>query len=718
MIVVWKNHARWLVGLGLLSVTLATYWGVLTCDFINYDDNKYLTDNPYVRGGLTLPGLRWAFNIGYAGNWHPLTWLSHMMDWQLFGPAPRWHHLTNLVLHLANTLLLFGLLRRMTGALWRSTMVAALFGLHPLHVESVAWVAERKDLLSTFFFLLTLWAYAIYAASRSTLYAQRSRRFYLLALCSFALALMSKPMAVSLPFILLLLDYWPLKRVKYAAGKPFSFILHHSSFIILDKLPFFALAIGSGAVTVLAQRRGGAVVPIDALPLVARCSNAVVSYLRYAGKLFWPHDLAVIYPYVYHWPVWLAAGAALLLLATSWLALRLRRQAPYFPVGWFWYVVTLVPVIGLVQVGEQAIADRYTYIPSIGFFVMICWAAPQLLAGWPPRRPVLGLTAAAVLCACAVLGRSQVAYWRDSVSLFQHAVAVTHDNGIAHTALGAGLAARNRLDEAIDQYQLALQLNPGYGLAHNNWGLALARLGRYDEAVAHYRSALAINPQDVEAHYNLANALNPEYVDEAAVPGTAPNSRPDIEQSRQKYLSTLALDPAHVGAWINLGNLEASTGNYDAAIRCYQDAIRIDPGSAQAHYNLAVTLANPQVRLSGKHEQIVAHFREALRLKPAWLEAMNNLAWIMATSDRSEVRNGAEAVRLATQACELTRYKNALVLGTLDAAYAEAGRFAEATDTAQRGLDLAVAAGETNLAENARARLKLYQAGKPYREGD
>ena len=731
----WKPRRPWFIGLGLLLTTLAVYWGLLNCAFLNYDDNSYVTDNRHVQGGLTLRGLRWAFGVGYAANWHPLTWLSHMADYQLFGANPRGHHLMNLGFHLANTLLLFGLLRRATGALWPSAMVAALFAWHPAHVESVAWVAERKDLLCTCFFLLALSAYARWAevqnqepdalnphhASRTTFHASRFThhvsRFYLLSLGCFALALLSKPMAVSLPFVLLLLDYWPLQRwqVAWHNPKPSAFLRHP---LLLEKLPFFALALVASAVTLLAQGRGGAVVAMADLPFAPRCGNALVSYLRYAGKLLWPHDLAVIYPYVYQWPLWLIGAAAGCLLAISWLALKLRRQAPYLPVGWFWYLGTLVPVIGLVQVGEQAMADRYTYIPSIGFFIMICWAAPQCLGHWPLRKPALALTAAVVLCAGARLTRAQAAYWRDSVSLFEHTIAVTRDNYAAQATLGAGLATSNHLDEAMVHYHTALRLNPRCGLAHVNLGLALSRLGRYDEAAAQYQSALAINPRDVRAHYNLANALNPEFVDEAAVAAPALARRPDIKQSREHYLSTLALDPDCVSAWINLGNLEASAGDHEAAIRGYQGALQTDPLSAQAHYNLAATLTDPLVKLDQKNELVVKHLREAVRLKPDWVEALNNLAWILATHEQKTIRNGADAVRLATRACELTGYQNVRLLGTLDAAYAEAGRFAPAIDTAQKGHALAVTAGENELADAARSRLKLYQAGKPYHQGD
>jgi tetratricopeptide (TPR) repeat protein len=737
-----ENRPVLWASLALLVATLGVYWRVLSCDFINYDDFPYVSRNPHVRAGLTLQSLRWAFNIGYASNWHPLTWLSHMADYQLFGANPRWHHLMNLIFHLANTLLLFGLLRRATGALWPSAMVAALFAWHPAHVESVAWVAERKDLLCTFFFLLALSAYARYAgrsvisnqwsvtsdqksgtpvagkALRTTghrsLITDHRLPFYFLSLGCFALGLMSKPMAVSLPFVLLLLDYWPLRRFELRApGSRIKIALP----LLWEKIPFFALAMVASALTILAQGHAGAVVAMADLPFAPRCGNALVSYLRYAGKLLWPHDLAVIYPYIPQWPLWLIGCAAGWLLAISWLALKLRRQAPYLPVGWFWYLGTLVPVIGLVQVGEQAMADRYTYIPSIGFFMVICWAAPQFLRHWPLRKLALVSSAAVVLCACAWLTRAQAAYWRDSVSLFEHAVAVTRDNYIAHSTLGAGLAARNRLDEAIDHLHIALRLNPGHGGTHDNLGLALARLGRYDEAAVQYHSALMINPRDVRAHYNLANAFNPEFVDEDAVAAPASARKTDIQQAREHYLSTLALDPDFVSARINLGNLEASVGDYDAAIRCYQEALRTDPRSAQAHYDLAATLTDPLVKLDKKNELVVKHLREALRWKPDWVEALNNLAWMLATHAKKEIRNGPEAVRLATRACELTGYQNARVVGTLDAAYAEAGRFAEAIDTARKDCALALAAGENELADAARTRLELYQAGKPFHKG-
>jgi protein O-mannosyl-transferase len=911
-----ENRPVLWASLALLLATLGVYWRVLSCDFINYDDFPYVSRNPHVHAGLTLQSLRWAFNIGYASNWHPLTWLSHIADCQVFGLQPRGHHLTNLIFHVANTLLLFGILKRMTGALWRSMMVAALFALHPAHVESVAWVAERKDVLSTFFFLLTLGAYAGYVEQSkvfrtvtsgpwqvteekaeahrhesevqgskfpATILHPPSWFFYALALLCFILGLMSKPMVVTLPFVLLLLDYWPLRRFELSALEPRPRSLgSRLGSLLLEKAPFFALAILSSVVTILAQRRGGSVVPIEVIALDARCWNALVSCLRYAGKLFWPQNLAVIYPYVREWPSWLIGLAAAFVLGTTWLALKLRRQAPYLPVGWFWYLGTLVPVIGLVQVGEQAMADRYTYIPSIGFFLAIGWAIPQLLGKWPYRRSALAIGAALVLAACSTATCLQLRHWRDGISLFEHALAATENNAVAHATLGLALMDQGKLDQAVAQYEAALQISPDYSLAHNNLGVAFARLGRFDEAMAHYESALQLNPKDAEAHFNLANALNPGYVDTYAIADVVQNHRADAQRSREHYQAALDLYPHYVYARVNWGNLELTLGRPEAAIKQYQEAIRIDPLTALAHFNLGNALAkigktndatvsytravqiepdDPEARFRlanllasqdqfesaiphyqrvlalkpdhfmaccnlggalaklgrlpeasrcfretirirpeypdghaylgqflalqgnleaatkeysealrlepndpdlhrqtalllarqgsmkeavsqfsaaaelrpqdptahyelglaqakiGNTDRAVEHFREAVRLKPDYVEALNNLAWILATHREAAVRNGTEAVRLATWAGVLTGYKEANVLSTLAAAYAEDGRFADAVDAAQQTCELALAAGRKELADTARARLKLYEAAKPYHEG-
>jgi protein O-mannosyl-transferase len=873
----WKSRLPLLIGFMLLLATLALYWPVLHCEFINYDDHPYVVGNSHVHAGLTLQGCRWAFGIGYACNWHPVTWLSHMADCQIFGLDPRGHHLTNLLLHLANTLLLLKVLRRMTGALWPSALVAALFAWHPLHVESVAWVAERKDLLSTWFFLLTLWAYGSYV-EQSKVQSSKSKVRYTLAIFLFALGLMSKPMLVTLPFVLLLLDYWPLRRLELEVPGA---ICRKLCSLLLEKTPFFALSLISCVITLIAQKRGGAVVPLQVIAFDSRCWNALVSWLRYVMKLFWPQDLSVIYPYVLQWPLSLIGLAAAFLVAVTLLALKCRRRAPYFPVGWFWYLGTLVPVIGLVQVGEQAMADRYTYIPSIGVFMIISWAILRMTARWPRWRPALAGGVLLALAACGWTTRLQVRHWRDGVTLFEHALAVTENNAVAHATLGLALMDKGKLAEAVVQYEAALRISPEYSLAHNDLGVALARLGRLDQAIAHYQTALQINPKDAEAHFNLANALNPGFVDTYAVSGAARNHRADAPQAREHYQTALRLYPHYVNAHINWGNLELTVGELEAAITHYQDALRVDPLAALAHFNLGNALAkmgktkealgaytkavsiepgdslarfrlanllvsrgdfeeaiphyrqvvkldprhfaawgnlgsalaqlgeyqealqcfteasriqpdyldahvnlakllaeqgdleaalkecfeclrlepdNPELhrqaalwlgqqgklqdavdhfsvvaRLTpaapgahydlglalfkcGESKRALDHFREALRLKQNYVLAMNNLAWVLATHESKEVRNGAEAVSLATRACVLTTYKEPRVTGTLAVAYAETGQFDKAIEMGERTRELALASSDKHLADEAMARLELFRAGKPYHE--
>jgi protein O-mannosyl-transferase len=911
-----KSGPPLLVGCALVVATLALYWPVLDCDFVNYDDHPYVVGNSPVRAGLTLEGLRWAFGVGYACNWHPVTWLSHMADCEFFSLNPGGHHLTNLLLHLANTLLLFGVLRRMTRGtdtaedsawhaegFWASALVAGLFAVHPLHVESVAWVAERKDLLCTLFFLLTLEAYGRYAECRRKNAVCRSRespagnthppsrftihvsgfrsaasRYYALALLLFTLGLMSKPMLVTLPFVLLLLDYWPLGCWGLKAGDSGRRTLLP---LLLEKLPFFALSTASCVITLVAQQRGGAVVPLQVIPFDARCWNALVSWLRYAAKLVWPQDLSVIYPYVFQWPPWLIGMAVIFLLGGSFLALHWRHSAPYFPVGWFWYLGTLLPVIGLVQVGEQAMADRYTYIPSIGFFILISWAILQLLGRWPRWRAAFALGAVLALAACASATRVQLRYWRDGVALFEHALEVTRNNAVAHATLGLALMDKGKLAEAVEQYEAALRISPEYSLAYNNLGVALARMARFDEAITHYQTALRINPKDAEAHFNLANALNPGFVDTFAVAGAMTNRLTDASRAREHYQAALQLRPRYLNALVNWGNLELTSGNpegaitnyqkalqmnslaalahlnlgnalaklgrtndaihaytraveiepedslarfrlanllasqsklkpaivhyrrglkqapghfvawcnlgsalatlgeYDEAARCFREATRIQPDYPDAHLNLAQLLAqqgnlqdalkecsealraqpdDPDVQRqaalwlsqlgrtreavlhfsavaklrpdnpgahydlglalirSGQSEEAPAHFREALRLKPDYVLAINNLAWVLAAHEKAAVRNGAEAVSLATRACVLTGFKEPQLTGTLDVAYAETGQYEKAIEMAERTRELALAAGQRKLADAAVARLRLYRAGQPYRE--
>jgi tetratricopeptide (TPR) repeat protein len=554
----------------LLAVTVAAiYWQTLTFKFTNYDDQTYVTENTHVQAGLTADGVKWAFTTLSGSNWHPLTWLSHMLDWQIYGNRPGLHHLTNGLIHLLNAILLFFILSRMTGSVWRSAFVAALFAVHPLHVESVAWVAERKDVLSALFWILTMGAYARYARSPSV-------KRYLPVLLLLALGLMAKPMLVTLPFALLLLDYWPLRRLK---GNFWA--------LLLEKMPLIALAAASSVVTYVAQQKGGSVAALQALPLDRRVSNAIISYVTYMGRMFWPLHLAVFYPSSHEaFQVRLVAGAAFILVALTAFAILQRKKQPYVAVGWLWYVGTLVPVIGLVQVGEQATADRYTYIPLIGLFLAIAWLAPALIprtkrrwrksesdaAATGTKEIVLAGTAVAVVLALTVAARVQAGYWRDSIALFSHALAVTTDNEVAHNNLGLALADDGRTKEAAQQYQEALKVSPTDPDANYNFGLALAGQRRYEQAAEHYRISLKSRPNSPKALDSLGTAL-------------------------------------------------AMLGHPDRAIDCYRKSLELDSDNARAHNNLANALFK-----QGQLDESVLEYRAALRLKPDLKEAHSNLS--------------------------------------------------------------------------------------------
>jgi tetratricopeptide (TPR) repeat protein len=525
-----KTDRRSVILCVLLTVaTVGAYWQVCHCQFLNFDDPDYVTENFMVQRGFCLEGWRWAFSTGHASNWHPLTWLSHMLDCQLYGLNPAAHHATNLLFHTLNSLLLFGLLKQMTGAYWRSAFVAALFALHPIHVESVAWVSERKDVLSTFFGLLTIWVYAAYGweskvhslkskvaggpatqlATRSTQHVSRLAfhvsHLYFLALLLFACSLMSKPMLVTLPFVLLLLDYWPLGRLslpfqrietQHATRNTHPVTPQHSPSpslrLLLEKLPFLALSLASCVVTVLAQRSGGALSELTAASIGPRFANAVVSYLRYLRKILWPDDLAVWYPPA-SWRHWEVSGAVFILLALTLLALWAAHRRPYLTVGWLWFAGTLIPVIGLVQVGSQSMADRYAYIPSIGFFIAVSWSLCDLTRErvW---RLVLSVAGACILLASAWLTALQVRYWQDSVSLFTRALAVTENDELAHERLGEALLREHKLGEAKAQFLSALRLAPRFAEAHYGLGLVLQAEDRPAETIAHWRIALQLKP--------------------------------------------------------------------------------------------------------------------------------------------------------------------------------------------------------------------------------
>jgi tetratricopeptide (TPR) repeat protein len=770
----------------LALATAAVYWPVARNGFINFDDPDYLTANPRVQAGLTTDSIRWAFTALYASNWHPLTWLSHMLDCQLYGPKPAGHHVTNLVLHIVNSLLVFGLLRRMTCALWRSALVAGLFTLHPLHVESVAWLSERKDVLSTCFGLLCLLAYVRYAngAGKSKIEVPKPRQlqnegndrrgtalvWYSLALVLFALGLMSKPMLVTLPCLLLLLDYWPLRRFPFSpADAEMPALCQRAGIarLLIEKIPFFILSLLSCVLTFLVQKACGAMVPLANAPVESRLANAFVAYCSYLWKTLWPAKLAVFYPFTqWDWTSPETIGAVLLLLAATAGALVVAKQRPYLIVGWLWFLGTLVPVIGVVQVGRQAMADRYTYLPHIGLFLMVVWGGAAVISrlNWP-RSVALG-AAVGVLAVLGVVTSLQVSYWRNTKTLFEHALAVTRGNYVALAVLGNALFEEGKLDDAIAHCRKALALSPGYPEALNSLGNIYSKQARYDEAIASYRAALDSDSSYADAHNGLGDALMkqgkfadaeaqcrealrlaPMHLPAMFCLATALHNQGKLDEAAKRYRQVLALSPELFTPRRYLGNVLVAQGKPDEAIPEFRTALKIRPNDADTHVVLGIALlersradeATAQfaeaVRLQptnaianyqlgtiyqGRKQPHMAidYFRKALQAQADWPEVLNNLAWILAANADPSVRDGAEAVTCAERACTLTSYKEPLLIGTLAAAYAEAGRFNDAVAAAEKARGLAAAATQTEVAEKNKQLLELYRAGRAYHEAE
>jgi protein O-mannosyl-transferase len=626
-----SRFPAWLIAVMLALGTMALYWPAMRCDFVTFDDDIYVRQNPHVQGGLNWQSVQWAFSNLQAGFWHPLTWLSILADCQFYGLRAWGHHLTSVLLHAANTVLLFLALQRMTGATWRSAFVAGLFGWHPLHVESVAWVSERKDVLSTFFWMLTMLMYVGYVAEAGARDSElddrakgkrlgtgkngawrgnepllRARRqpswYYTLALLCFVCGLMSKPMVVTLPLMLLLLDWWPLHRLQLnARGLKLKQMLP----LIWEKAPFLAAALVVGVVTIYAERGVGALGATTTFPLSGRVHNAVLSYVIYLNQTLWPTDLAVFYPYPETFPGWRTAGAGLVGLLLSALLLWAPRQRPYLAAGWIWYVVTLLPVIGLIQVGEFSRADRFTYMPLIGVFLALSWGGYELTRRWRYRPVVLSVAGGASIVFCLGLTRQQIGYWQDGETLFRHALAVTKSNDLAHNNLGNALDRKGQTVEAIRQYQEALRLKPNQAEAHNNLGYALGLQGQTDEAIHQYQEALRLKPHDADVHNNLGAALGKKGQSDEAI---------------RQYQEALRLKPDHAEAHNNLGLALGRKGQSDEAIHQYQEAIRLKPDYAEAHNSLGAALED-----QGQSDEAIRHYQAALRPKPDYADAHYNL---------------------------------------------------------------------------------------------
>ncbi|MBI3995256.1 MAG: tetratricopeptide repeat protein [Nitrospirae bacterium] len=664
-----KNHnlkLNGLIVLGLIVMTLAVFWPVGRYEFVNFDDDIFVYDNPHLQDGLSWNGIQWALTAGLiedspnADFWIPLTYLSHLATYQFFGLDPGRHHWVNLVLHLMNTVLLFLLLRRMTSAPWPSAFVAALFAIHPLHLESVAWVTERKDVLSALLWFLTVWAYVRYTERRGW------GRYGLVA-GLLVLGLMSKPMVVTLPFVLLLLDYWPLGRVKLDEMEPL-LPLRTIRGLVLEKLPLLAISAGFGWLTYLLQHKEGAVASLESVSIGSRIGNALVSYLAYMGKMAWPDNLAVFYPHPgTALAIGPAVGSGLFLACITLGVFWLTRRCPYLTVGWLWYLGTLIPVIGLLQSGMQSMADRYTYLPLVGLFIMIAWGAPDLLTGLRRRHMLLGVSAVAIVIALMVSARRELPNWRNGATLFKHAVQVTTDNYLAHynlgnaltrdgkldeaifhyqealkigpatfarrtyvvhNSMGSVLADQGKLSEAIDHYAEALRLSPNYAKAHNNWGLALEKQGKPEEAVRHYAEALRISPDFAEPHNNWGLVLDQQGRQDEAI---------------LHYQEALRIKPKYAQPHNNWGLALEKQGKPEEAVRHYAEALRISPDDAEAHNNWGSVLVKQK-----KFDEGMTHFLAAIRSKPGLVHPYYNLGWVL--EGRGEYRKAedyfSEAVRI------------------------------------------------------------------------
>lgn len=707
----------------LAFVTFAVYWRVKDNEFINFDDNIYITENVPVLGGLTWPDVKWAFTTGHTGYPHPLTWLTHQFDYQVYKNWAGGHHLTSVAFHVANALLLFLFLWRTTRLLWRSAFVAAVFALHPLHVESVAWIAERKDLLCGFFFFLTLHAYVSYAKETSLYY-------YVLALLFFAAGLLSKPMIVTLPFVLLLIDIWPLGRMKFGASKPDRSATPTVMRLVAEKVPFLLLAIAWSVITLIVQKEGGGLARMETVDVGARIATATVSYAVYVWKTLWPHNLALFYPYSRHLPWLIVLGALALLVVISAMCIKRRNSSPFLLFGWLWFLGMLVPVIGILQIGGQARADRYTYLPQTGLTIALTWTAFNLSKSWRHRRALLTGTAVIVLALLAWRTWDRTSVWHDSESVWRDTLAATAPNYTAHVQLCDALLRQGRIDEAIAEAAMAVRLQPNGVEGHSNLAIALSKKGDMENALNQWQRALDIEPNRPKLHYNIATVL-------------AEEGR--LDEAISHYEQELQIQPEFAEAHSNLGSALFRKGRLDDALVHFEKALAANPRLAKGHYNAATVLVQ-----KGRAREAVDHLQQVLELDPsnadarvelgvAWSQAGHmdlainawektlesqpdnvnaayDLAWVHATFPDDAIRDGKKAVRLAEHALQLSGETDPRIYRLLAAAYAENDQFDKAIETAQRGSELAIKQGNYAAANTLESNIDLYRKNLPLRD--
>ena len=721
------------VVVGICAVLAAITWLIfgqtLAHDFVNYDDEVYVYDNAKVAAGLSPHNILWAFTHTVCANWHPLTVISHMLDCQLYGLKPAGHHFTNVLLHTIAVILLFLVLRQMTGGLWRSALVAALFAIHPLHVESVAWISERKDVLSAVFFMLMLGAYTRYIRALSL-------TSYLFVLLFFAFGLMSKPILVTAPFVLLLLDYWPLKRfVSETAAK-----LGHRNRtesranirrIFLEKIPLLFISFASCAATILAQRHF--IDPIDRLSFAERLGNAAVAIIVYLRQLVWPSGLSIFYPHPRHGLSAVQVSMApLSLLAVSAAAFIYRRKHPYFPTGWFWFLGMLVPVSGIVQVGTQAHADRYTYLPQIGLYILVTWFIADIVSSWRHQRVLLSTAMVSSIVILMWPAWKQTSHWRDSRTLWTHALAVNPENDTAHNGLCNLALRQNRFEEAVFHARKALQVRPDSADAHSNLGLALLGTGQKAEALIEFRKVIETSPARPRVHYNLATLLldsgrieeaiaefqkelqiQPEFVDAQNNLGIALEQKGALDDAVTCFQKAIELDPRRPKTHYNLATVFLRQGQFDHAIAHLEKELLINPASAEAHNDLGIAWSQ-----KGRINEAIGEWQKTLDLQPHNLSAYCNLVWVFATFPDDAIRSGAKAVALGERALELSRENDPRIYRLLAAAYAENRQFDKAIETARRGSDLATKQGNYAVANILESNIDLYRQNLPLRDAN
>lgn len=674
------------MGLGLL--TLVAFWPVGKLGFVNLDDygeNGYVVENAHVHSGVTPASLKWAFTVAHASNWHPLTWISHMLDYQWFGADPAGHHWMNLAWHVVNVVLVLAVLLRLTGNVWFAGLAAALWAVHSLRVESVAWVSERKDVLSGFFFLMTLWAWTHHA--RSCLGASGGpfwkSRYYWLALAAFAGGLMSKPMLVSVPLILLLVDYWPLQQFSSGTAR---------KWLLVEKIPFVALALAACVVTVWAQSQGGSVVTTERLPVTWRLINVPLAYIAYLEKIFWPQNLAVFYPYSQMQTSLAGFALALMVLAgLTWICLWERKRRPWLLVGWIWFVVMLLPVIGIVQVGLQSFADRYTYLPSLGIVIVVSWLLVHCASLSRVMRSVVVVIVAVVLLVLGVGVRRQLTYWKDSVALFRRALVVNGDDPTIRNYLANAYRAAGALNEAIAQYEAILKVAPESAAFHYRLGYLLMQQGRSEAAQASFANVLRLDPKHAGAHMGLALLLVVEQ---------------KIEAGQNHFMEAMLLRPGDREIRASLAEALRLLGP-DRVRASLLEQLKRQP-SAEVHAQLAMIALTQR-----EYAEALRELEAARTLNPDAPEILNQLAWLLATCPEPAYRDGARAVELARRACELTQDRQARSLMTLGAALARDGRFAEACAQTEQAMAFAAACEEKDLharAEQLLSEFKLRSA--------